>query len=223
MIWNDHSNLKGKHSVLSPSQSSWLRYSDEDNYASLLRRCTAEYSATAGTVIHEYAQQRIKNKLPMSENEQNAIQLELIRNGIPTYAIDIYRFYQTLVEYVNDTIEYDMEPEVVLYYSDNAFGTTDAIKYYRRNLRIHDLKTGTKEASFDQLIVYAAYFFLEYGKKMKLKPESVDTELRIYQSSEISICHPDPADIYAAIDKIVELDPIIDIFKSGGVRNDRTI
>lgn len=220
MIWNDHSNLKGKHSVLSPSQNSWLRYSEEDNYNSLYRRCMSEYSATAGTVIHDYAQQRIINRLPMSGDEQNAIMLELIRNGIPNYAIDIYQFYQTLVEYVNDTIDYGMSPEVTLYYSENAFGTCDAIRYHRRNLRIHDLKTGTKPAGFDQLIVYAAYFFLEYGKKMKLKPESVDTELRLYQSSEISICHPDPEDIYAAIDKIVELDPIIDTIKSGGFRND---
>ena len=219
MLWNDHSNLKGRHSILSPSQSSWLRYSDEDNYASLMRRCMSEYSATAGTVIHDYAQQRIKNNLPMSDNEQNAVILELLRNGVPTYAIDIYQFYQTLVEYVNDTIEYGMDTEVTLYYSDNAFGTTDAIKYYRRNLRIHDLKTGLKPAGFDQLVVYAGYFFLEYGKKMKLKPENVDTELRLYQSSEISICHPDPNDIYAAIDKIIELDPIIDIFKSGGSKN----
>lgn len=180
----------------------------------------SEYSSTIGTIIHDYAQNRIKNKLPMSDNEYNAIIMELLRCGIPTYAIDIYQYYQTLVEYINDTIEYGMDTEVVLYYSDNAFGTADAIRYYRRNLRIHDLKTGIKPASFDQLIVYAAYFFLEYGKKMKLKPENIDTELRIYQSSEISVCHPDPADIYTTIDKIVELDPIIDIFKSGGLRNE---
>ena len=220
MIWNDHSDLRGRHSILSPSQSSWLRYSDEDNYASLYRRCASEYSAQAGTIIHDYAQQRIINKLPMSEDEQNAIKLELLRNGIPNYAIDIYQFYQTLVEYVNDSIAFNMTPEVTLYYSENAFGTCDAIRYSRRNLRIHDLKTGVKPAGFDQLVVYAAYFFLEYGKKMKLKPESVDTELRLYQSSEISICHPDPSDIYSAIDKIIELDPIIDIFKSGGLKND---
>ena len=220
MIWNDHSILKGRHSILSPSQSSWLRYSEADEYAGLIRRCVSEYSATAGTIIHDYAQQRIKNKLPMSENEQNAVMLELLRNGIPAYAIDIYQFYQTLVEYVNDTIDYNMDTEVTLYYSDNAFGTTDAIRYHRRHLRIHDLKTGLKPAGFDQLVVYAAYFFLEYGKKMKIKPENVDTELRVYQSSEISICHPNVEDIYAAIDKIIELDPIIDIFKSGGLRND---
>lgn len=220
MIWNDHSNLRGKHSILSPSQNSWLRYSGDDNYASLMRRCMSEYAAQAGTIIHDYAQQRIKNKLPMTDGEQNAIMLELLRSGIPNYAIDIYQFYQTLVEYVNDTISYDMEPEVTLYYSDNAFGTCDAIRYHRRNLRIHDLKTGLKPAGFDQLIIYAAYFFLEYGKKMRLKPENVDVELRLYQSSEISICHPAIEDIYGAIDKIVELDPVIDIFKSGGLRND---
>lgn len=223
MIWNDHSNLKGRHSILSPSQNSWLRYSDQDDYASLQRRCIAEYSATAGTIIHDYAQQRITNRLPMSQDEQNAILLELIRNDIPMYAIDISQFYQTLVEYVNDTIDYNMDSEVTLYYSENAFGTCDAIRYYRRNLRIHDLKTGIKPAGFDQLIVYAAYFFLEYGKKMKIKPENVDVELRLYQSSEISICHPTIEDIYTVIDKIVELDPVIDIFKSGGLRNDRTL
>ena len=223
MIWNDHSNLKGKHSVLSPSQNSWLRYSDEDDYASLIRRCMTEYSATAGTIIHDYAQQRIQNKLLMSEEEQNAIVMELLRNGIPRYAIDISQFYQTLVEYVNDTIDYNMDTEVPLYYSDNAFGTCDAIRYYRRSLRIHDLKTGLKPAGFDQLVVYSAYFFLEYGKKLKIKPETIDTELRLYQSSEISICHPSPEDIYAVIEKIVELDPIIDTFKSGGFRNDRTL
>lgn len=223
MIWNDHSNLKGKHSILSPSQNSWLRYSEEDGYASLLRRCMSEYSATAGTVMHDYAQQRITARLPMSQDEQNAIMLELIRNGIPTYAIDISQFYQTLVEYVNDTIDYGMDPEVTLYYSDNAFGTCDAIRYYRRHLRIHDLKTGIKPASFDQLVVYTAYFFLEYGKRMKLKPESIDIELRLYQSSEISICHPAVEDVYTAIDKIVELNPVIDIFKSGGMRNDRAL
>lgn len=220
MIWNDHSNLKGKHSILSPSQNSWLRYSGDDNYASLIRRCMSEYSAQAGTIIHDYAQQRIKNKLAMTDGEQNAIMLELLRNGIPNYAIDIYQFYQTLVEYVNDTISYSMEPEVTLYYSDNAFGTCDAIRYHRRSLRIHDLKTGLKPAGFDQLIVYAAYFFLEYGKKMRLKPENVDVELRLYQSSEISIYHPTIEDIYGAIDKIVELDPIIDVFKSGGLKNE---
>lgn len=224
MIWNDHSDLKGKHSILSPSQSSWLRYSDSDNYAALLRRCMSEYSATAGTVIHDYAQQRIKCRLPMSGNEQNSIILELYRNGIPNYAIDISQFYQTLVEYVNDTIALSMDPEVTLFYSNNAFGTCDAIRYYRRNLRIHDLKTGIKPAGFDQLIVYAAYFFLEYGKKMKLKPENVDTELRLYQSSEISIYHPEVEEIYSAINKIIELDPVIDIFKSGGMKNDdRTV
>ena len=223
MIWNDHSDLNGKHAILSPSQYSWLRYSDENNYAQLINRCKAEYASTIGTIIHDYAQMRIKNRLPMYPEEQNAITLELLRNNIPRYSFEVERFFQTLMEYVNDAISYNMDPEVTLYYSNNAFGHCDAINYYRRTLRIHDLKTGTSPASFDQLIIYSAYFFLEYGKKMKLKPENVNTELRLYQLSEISICHPAPEDIYAAIDKIIELDPVIDIFKSGGVKDDRDL
>lgn len=219
MNWNEHSDLKGKHAVLSPSQYSWLRYTDEDDYASLIRRCRSEYASDVGTIIHDYAQLRILNNLPMNYEEKNAITLELLRKGIPSYAFNVDQFFQTVVEYVNDAITYRMTPEVTLYHSDNAFGHCDAICYGRKTLRIHDLKTGTSNASFDQLIVYTAYFFLEYGKKLKIKPEQTEIELRLYQLSEISICHPEPEDVYAAIDKILELDPIIEAFKSGGFIN----
>lgn len=44
--------------------------------------------------------------------------------------------------FVNDAIGYRMDPEVLLYYSDNAFGTADAISFIDGVLRIFDLKTG---------------------------------------------------------------------------------
>ena len=44
--------------------------------------------------------------------------------------------------FVNDTIGYRMSTEQILFYSENAFGTTDAISIKGNKLRIHDLKTG---------------------------------------------------------------------------------
>jgi hypothetical protein len=48
----------------------------------------------------------------------------------------------TLNLYVNDALGYRMTPEQVLYFSENCFGTADAISFRRNKLRIHDLKTG---------------------------------------------------------------------------------
>ena len=91
--------------------------------------------------------------------------------------------------YVNDAIGYKMKAEQVLYYSDNAFGTADAISFRkdpktgRYFLRIHDLKTGTVPAHMEQLMIYAGYFCLEYG----YKPRDIDIELRIYQNDQVLI------------------------------------
>ena len=61
--------------------------------------------------------------------------------------------------YVNDAIGFKMTPEQILYYSDNCFGTADAILFRNNFLRIHDLKTGkisgTHGAAFE---IYAALF-----------------------------------------------------------------
>ena len=112
---------------------------------------------------------------------------------------------KTLNAYVNDAIGYRMKPEQILYYSPFCFGTADAISFKHGLLRIHDLKTGMLPAHIEQLEVYAALFFLEY----KLSPEKVTTKLRIYQNDEI-LCHePEPEDILAIMNKIVEFDKIL--------------
>ena len=69
-----------------------------------------------------------------------------------------------------------MTPEQILFYSDNCFGTADAIAFRGDLLRIHDLKTGAIPAHMEQLEVYAALFCLEY----KIKPADIRMELRLY-------------------------------------------
>jgi hypothetical protein len=108
--------------------------------------------------------------------------------------------------YINQCLQFQMQPEVVLFYSPNAYGTVDAISYRYRRLRISDLKTGVTKASVHQLEVYAALFCLEY----EIDPFSMrDIELRIYQDAT---CHPyvgDPAVIKEIMDKIVKFDLIL--------------
>lgn len=119
------------------------------------------------------------------------------------------RSKKTLYAYVNDAIGFKMSTEVVLYYSDYFFGTADAICFRNNFLRIHDLKTGMHEASMEQLEIYAALFCLEY----RVKPNELDgCELRLYQNDEV-ICHvPDPKDILAIMNKIVQLNKALEQF-----------
>jgi hypothetical protein len=109
----------------------------------------------------------------------------------------------TLGLYINQCIQYRMHPEVVLFYSPNAFGTVDAIAYRHRILRISDLKTGVSRTSMHQLEVYAALFFLEY----KIDPFSTRAiELRIYQDACVRDDVGDPYVIKGIMDKIVRFD-----------------
>ena len=107
--------------------------------------------------------------------------------------------------HVNDAIGYRMTPEQVLYYSENCFGTADAIKFSKDFLRIHDLKTGDIPAHMQQLEIYTALFCLEYG----IKPGDIGIELRIYQNNEILKEVPTPEIILPIMDKIKSFDKII--------------
>ena len=97
----------------------------------------------------------------------------------------------------------------VLYYSENCFGTADAISFRNDFLRIHDLKTGTVPAHMEQLRIYAALFCLEYRRK----PVDIPMELRIYQNDEVLYDKPDPNDISAIMERIVRADEIIRAMK----------
>lgn len=198
-----HSNLEGKHALLSPSKWNWLN----DDEESLMKRIRSSYSQEVGTILHASAAKRIKYGFKLSKSDKKNIILELLDSGIPESVVntlDIDFIFTNLQTYVNDCIGFKMTPEVVLYYSDYFFGTTDCIRFSEKEnfLRIHDLKTGTLPAHMEQLFIYAALFCLEYRKK----PYEFNTELRIYQNNEIIFHHPEPEEIVPVIDKIVTFD-----------------
>lgn len=181
MNFNKHSNLEGQHAFLGASKYHWINY-DENKVAESYSKFLATQK---GTVLHEFAAQciRLGQKLPKSQ--------------------------KTLNIYVNDAIGYKMLPEQILYYSENCFGTADAIVFRNGFLRIHDLKTGTIPAHMEQLEIYAALFCLEY----KMKPVDIAIELRLYQNNEVLYHKPDSEDIIPIMDKIITFDKVIDKIK----------
>lgn len=181
MNFNTHSALEGQHAFLSASKYHWINYDDEK-----LDLVFTRFLATQrGTRLHEFASECINLgiKLPKSR--------------------------KTLNMYVNDAIGFRMTTEQVLYYSDNCFGTADAISFRKNLLRIHDLKTGSILASVRQLEVYASLFCLEY----KVKPQDIGMELRLYQSDEILVHEPEPEAILYIMDKIISFDKRIEKLK----------
>ena len=184
MNFNKHYSLEGKHAILGASKYHWVNYDNDKLAESFLR----QQATLKGTILHDFAAQCITlgQKLPKSQ--------------------------KTLNMYVNDAIGFKMQPEQVLYYSDNCFGTADAIIFRNNLLRIHDLKTGVTPAHMEQLEIYAALFCLEYNKK----PGEIEMELRIYQNNEIVVHHPTADDILPIMDKIVTFDKIIEKLKMEG-------
>lgn len=184
MNFNKHFNLEGRHAFLGASKYHWINY-DEDKLVSSYQ---SFLKVQRGTELHDFAKQAILLgiKLPKSK--------------------------KTLNMYINDAIGYQMTPEQPLYYSDNCFGTADAISFKNNFLRIHDLKTGEMPAHMEQLLIYEALFCLEY----EMDPDSFESELRIYQGDEIIIESPDPKDISFIMDKIVLFDQRLSKLKEEG-------
>ena len=177
MTFNKHSSLEGQHAFLGASKYHWINY-DKDKVIDAYNR----YLATQqGTVLHDFAAQciRLGQRLPKSK--------------------------KTLNRYVNDAIGFRMNPEQILYYSENCFGTSDAIAFRNNMLRIHDLKTGITPTHMEQLEIYAALFCLEY----RVKPANIDIELRLYQNDDITIYNPTPDIIVPIMDKIVTFDKLL--------------
>lgn len=181
MNWNNHSRIEGKHAFLGASKYHWINY-DCDKVVDAYDKYKA---VQRGTELHEFAAQciRLGQRLPKSN--------------------------KTLNMYVNDAIGFKMQPEQVLYYSDNCFGTADAISFRDGVLRIHDLKTGTVAAHMEQLMIYCALFCLEY----KFKPIDISAELRIYQNNDILLFEPAVDDILPIMDKIKQFDKILEKLK----------
>lgn len=137
--------------------------------------------------------------------ELHDVAFRLIRLGIK-----LPRTQKTLNMYVNDAIGFHMSPEQLLYYSDNCFGTADAIAFRKNTLMIHDLKTGEKPGSPHQLEVYAAIFCLEYG----IKPGEIEMQLRLYQNDEILEFVPEVEDVVRIMSKIKVFDRRIELLKA---------
>lgn len=204
-----HLNLEGKHAWLSASKHTWLNYDNE----TLCERYVNSWATTVGTLLHALAENYIKYSTKMLKSDLRIVKLYLEANGVPSNVInglDIEMMFNNLMQYINDGVGFKMSPEVVLYYSDNCFGTADTISYRNGQLRIHDLKTGTSPVHMDQLNIYAALFFLEYGKMTGAKPENTEMELRIYQCGDVLVYNPTPEDIYPIMDRIKESNEIIE-------------
>lgn len=184
MNFNPHGELAGKHAFLGPSKYHWINY-DADHLMEAYERASA---VERGVILHDFAKRAIElgQKLPRSNKTLNA--------------------------YVNDAIGFRMTPEQPLFYSENCFGTADAISFKDRKLRIHDLKTGKTPAHIEQLLVYSALFCLEYRQK----PKDISIELRIYQNDEVLIHEPEADEIDPIIDKIITFDKIINRMKEDG-------
>ena len=205
MNWNRHSNLEGSHAFLSASKYGWMKKSNDE----LIENYKNSYATTIGTLLHAYAADSIRFRERLRKGDAKGVKFDLMRRGIPEFAIDIQSIFPTLMSYVNDAVGFQMDPEILLYYSDLCFGTADSIQVEGDILRIHDLKTGVTTAKMDQLLVYAGLFYLEYG----YKPERMKTELRIYQTDEIIVHEPDANDIREVMDMIVEKDRVLQRLK----------
>ena len=155
MNFNEHSNLEGLHAFLSPSSYHWLNYDDEK----LITTRQNFDAAKLGTRLHALACELILLGQKQPKNRK------------------------TLNMYVNDAIGYKMTPEQILYFSENCFGTADAISYKKNIL-----------------------FCLEY----KINPKDIEKiDLRIYQNDEVFLSEPEPEDILEICDRIIHCDKIL--------------
>lgn len=188
MKFNEHWDLKGRHAFLSPSQYHWIYYDAE----------------------------KMENKYRNALAKERGIELHALAESCIRHGVKLARNKNSLNQFVNDAIGFNMTPEQILYYSGNCFGTADAISFRkdrgkdRHILRIHDLKTGEVPAHIEQLEVYAALFCLEYGHD----PSTIDMELRIYQFSEPDILVPEPEAINDIMIAIESFDRLIESLKS---------
>lgn len=204
MNFAKHSELEGKHAFLSASKFHWLNY-DEDT---LFERYKSSFAVPIGTAAHELAAKLIRNHFKLTKKDWRILLFYLIDSGIPQIAIE-HEIYDNFMTYVNDCISYKMSPEQMLYYSDNCFGTTDAISFDNNFLRIHDYKSGKFPAHMEQLLVYSALFCLEY----KISPGNIKAELRLYQNEGVIVHNPTAEDILPIMDRIKTLDKALNRMK----------
>lgn len=211
MIFNEHSELQGKHAPFAPSNPYWLKYDPER----IINNYISNYSVRIGTSLHELAAELIGVGERLTKTDKKFVSYHLRKAGFDKKLLRRYLsdFYPMFAAYVNDAIEMKLQPEVVLYYSDNFFGTADAINYIEQTntLEIHDLKTGVTPAKMEQLEIYAALYCLEY----KVEPLKINYELRIYQGDNVLVHNPEPSVIRQHCDTIIFNNKTINQFMEG--------
>ena len=211
--FNKHDEIRGKHSLFSPSQSAWIRY-DEEKVAERVRN---QYRTALGTEIHDFAATQI-------ELGHRYTSVREIKKEIETFIYTKYTFlsedltlgeygrklliylkfipkevFETTICYINDGIRFGMITEQGLKYSEFVYGHADTISFKNNILRIHDLKTGKTPASMAQLRIYAAMFCLEY----KYSPNDLKKIiLRIYQNDDVVEEIAEPTTIMYIMDQI---------------------
>ena len=216
MEFKNHKILKGTHATFSPSQSSWLRY-DDWKFADKLFN---NYRSALGTEIHDFAASQIvlahrygKNHRYLKDAIETYIyrkyyddDLDILKDQgvnllkhLPTLNEEVF---DTLTNYISDSVSYKMTPEQPLFYSEFFYGTADAIRFDEKEqkLMIFDLKTGVTPAHMDQLEVYAAMFCLEYTKQ----PTDIDIELRLYQNGDIAFGAPETGKVFDIMNIMVD-------------------
>lgn len=183
--WNNNSRKfkKDAHALFGASNYHWINYPIEK----MVEIYSSSNAKKVGVELHEIAAGLIKHKI-MQPNVQKTFNM-----------------------YVNDSIMLAMKPEQQLYFSDFFFGTADAIGIMEGVLHIHDLKTGKTPAKMDQLMIYAAFFLLQY---QLIPADFKDIELRIYQSDEIKEYHPSDDELIHLMDKIVVANDILEQVKA---------
>jgi hypothetical protein len=181
MNFKKHSDLLGEHAFLSGSKYHWVNYDEEKMDSAYLKYLAIE----------------------------KGIQLHALAKNLIELGVKLPKIKKAFNQYVNDAIGYRMTPEQVLFYSFNAFGTTDAICFRDGLLRIHDLKTGVSPVSIKQLEIYTSLFCLEYDKV----PSEIEIELRIYQENNIVVHSPSSEDIEYVMNKIIIFDKKIEKLK----------
>lgn len=181
MRFNQHWTLEGKHAYFGASKYHWIRY-DDDKMTNVFMN---QFESQLGNRKHAWAAEAIRLGLRQAKTKK------------------------TLNMYINDAIGFRMQPEVALYFSENFFGTADAVSFEDQIFRCHDLKTGKHPASFDQTKIYCALFCHEY----RLNPYDIQMIMRIYQSDEILEEEADPKEVREIMDKMKRFDPMIQDMK----------
>lgn len=226
MIWEDHSKdiPRGKHATFGGSVYSWsnVKIDSDEEYEEVLR--TKYYNSFAkdvGTIMHAWACDRIRFRLNAVKSDSKSLLIYIIKayeanrdyipRSVAAYYVD--RCFPNLCNYIKDANGFRLDPEVDLKYTDDFYGTADAILYKKGEfLRIHDLKTGTTPASLRQLEIYAAFCCLEYN----IDPSTIDIELRIYQNEEILVGNPSGEVINELMNQIRRTKIIFEKIKKEG-------